>query len=155
MSIFNPMHIDTYPLAMGTTAMVYEFISTGERGEILKLVIYSKTHLYNFYNLGFGDKNTLTGDIDDTVISNNGDSAKVLATVAATLYTFTEKFPQAMVFVSGSTAARTRLYRIGISNNLEVIKVDFEIFGLTANNRWVQFEKNQEFDAFLVNRKKN
>jgi hypothetical protein len=96
----------------------------------------------------------VTGDIDDTVITNNGDSEKVLATVAATLYTFTDKFPEAMVFASGSTSARTRLYRIGISNNLDVINADFEIFGLTKDNNWVKFEKKKDFDAFLVKRKK-
>ncbi len=87
--------------------------------------------MHNFYNLGFGDKDAITDDIDDTVITNNGDSEKVLATVTATLYTFTDKFPEAMIFASGSTTARTRLYRIGITNNLDVINVDFEIFGLT------------------------
>jgi hypothetical protein len=79
----------------------------------------------------------------------------VLATVAATLYTFTDKFPKAMVFASGSTSARTRLYRIGISNNLDAINADFEFFGLTKDNNWVKFEKRKDFDAFLVKRKKN
>ncbi len=134
--------------------MVYEFASEGSKGKISKLVIYSETHLHNFYNLGFGDKDETTGDIDDTIVTNNGDSEKVLATVAATLYSFTEKFPDAIIFASGSTAARTRLYRIGITNNLEEIKADFEVFGLTNENNWVRFEKRKDFKAFLVKRKK-
>lgn len=147
------MNIEKYPVVIGATSMVYEFISEGNKGKITKLVIYSQTHLHNFYNLGFGDKDEITGDIDDTIITNNGDSEKVLATVAATLYTFTDKFPNAMIFASGSTTARTRLYRIGITNNLEAIKADFEIFGLTKDKNWLQFEKRKEFDAFLVKRK--
>jgi hypothetical protein len=148
------MYVDKYPVVMGATSMVYEFVSEGYKGKISKLVIYSETHLHNFYNLGFGDKDELTGDINDTIVTNNGDSEKVLATVAATLYTFTDEFPDAMVFASGSTTARTRLYRIGISNNLEAIKNDFEIFGLTKDKNWVEFEKRKDFEAFLVKRKK-
>ncbi|MCW3110004.1 MAG: hypothetical protein JWQ09_4510 [Segetibacter sp.] len=147
------MKVGKYPIIIGETAMVYEFISEGIRGRINKLVIYSETHLHNFYNLGFGDKDEETGNIDDEVVTNNGDSEKVLATVASTLYIFTEKFPEAMIFATGSTKARTRLYRIGISNNIEEIEIDFEVFGLVGEN-WQRFQKQIEFDAFLVKRKK-
>ena len=147
------MNIDKYPVVIGATSMVYEFVSEGNKGKVSKLVIYSPTHLHNFYNLGFGDKDEITGEIDDTVITNNGDSEKVLATVAATLYTFTDKFPKAMVFATGSTTVRTRLYRIGIRNHLDAIKADFERFGLTMEKKWVQFEKRKDFEAFLVKRK--
>ena len=53
----------------------------------------------------------------------------------------------------GSNKARNRLYRIGITNNYESIKKDFEIFGLRSN-QWYPFEKNVEFEAFLAKRKK-
>lgn len=129
------MKIDKYPVNIGETSMVFEFVSDGINGKIPKLVIYNETHLHNFYNLGFGDKDETTGEIDDEVVTNNGDSEKVLATVASTLYTFTDKFPEAMVFATGSTKARTRLYRIGISNNVEEIQEDFEVFGL-ADEDW-------------------
>ena len=59
-----------------------------------------------------------------------------------------------MVFATGSTKARTRLYRIGISNNLEEIQDDFEIFGLNGKKDWQPFQKQVEFEAFLVKRKK-
>ncbi len=77
------MRIQKYPVIVGETSMVFEFVSEGINGNIHKLVIYSETHLHNFYNLGFGDKNKATGQIDDNVITNNGDSEKVLATVAS------------------------------------------------------------------------
>ncbi len=148
------MRFDKYPVTIGATSMVYEFISQGISGDISKLVIYSETHLHNFYNLGFGDKDEITGNIDDKVITNNGDSEKVLATVAATLYIFTDEFPDAMIFAIGSTKARTRLYRIGITNNIEAIESDFEVFGL-AEQKWQPFKKAVEYDAFLVKRKKS
>ncbi len=134
------MKFDKYPVIVGETSMVFEFVSEGIHGSISKLVIYSETHLHNFYNLGFGDKDATTGQIDDEVVTNNGDSEKVLATVASTLYAFTDKFPEAMIFATGSTKARTRLYRIGISNHIEEIKEDFEVFGLVGEKDWRIFE---------------
>src|SRR5579871_1735831 len=116
------MNFDRYPLTIGETSMVYQFASEGIRGKVTKLVIYSETHLRNFYNLGFGDKNESTGMIDDEIVTNNGDSIKVLATVAFTVYAFTDEFPDAMIFVTGTTKARTRLYRMGISNNIDAIE---------------------------------
>jgi hypothetical protein len=76
-----------------------------------------------------------------------------LATVAATLFEFTDKHPDANIIAVGSTLARTRLYRIGITNNLEAIEKDFKIYGL-ENKVWVEFEKGKDYNAFLVIRKK-
>lgn len=148
------MKIDKYPVIIGETSMVFEFVSKGIRGNIPKLVIYSETHLHNFYNLGFEDKDEKTGEIDDKVITNNGDSEKVLATVASTLYIFMEKYPNAMVFAIGNTKARTRLYRIGINNNLAEIQKDFDVYGL-AGDDWRFFEKQTEYTAFLVMKKRS
>lgn len=117
-----------------------------------KIVRYSKTNLRGLYNLGFGDKDDETGFISDTVITNNHDSQKVLATVAATLYAFIETHPGAEVIAMGSTEVRTRLYRIGISKNLEDIELDFEIFGL-KNEMWETFRKNVRYTAYLVCKK--
>ncbi len=148
------MKFEKYPVIIGETSMAFEFVSEGSRGNISKLVIYSQTHLHDFYNLGFGDKDESTGQIDDKVITNNGDSEKVLTTVGSTLYIFMEKFPNAMVFAAGSTKARTRLYRIGLSNNLEEIQKDFDVYGLIEND-WQLFEKETEYTAFLVTKKKS
>ncbi|MCD6010798.1 MAG: hypothetical protein K0Q79_660 [Flavipsychrobacter sp.] len=146
------MNVDKYPLIVGGTSMVYEFQSEGVNGKIPKLIIYRETNLHNLYNLGFGDKNEKTGNIDDNVITNNGDSQKVLATVASSLLQFTDKYPGAMVYATGNTKSRTRLYRIGISNNLEMIKENFEVFGQHKYG-WELFKKGIEYEAFFVKRK--
>lgn len=147
------MHYDQYEITPGDTAMVYEFVSQGPKGDVKKVVIYSPTNVPNFFNLGFGDKNELTGQLDDKVVTNNGDSIKVMATVASTLLSFTEEFPGAMIFAAGSTKSRTRLYRMGISNNLETIRPDFQVYGF-VNDGWEEFVPNTEYGAFLVIRKK-
>ena len=141
-----------YELESDKNLKVFEFVSIGKKGDIPKIVQYSETNLHNFYNLGFGDKDLETGAVDDKVISNNGDSQKVLATVVATVYAFTNKYPDAWIYATGSTKSRTRLYRIGISNNLDEILADFELFGL-KETEWQEFEKGTEYQAFLVKRK--
>lgn len=143
-----------YELEADKNLKVFEFVSFGNKGEIPKIVQYSETNLHNFYNLGFGDKDLETGAVDDKVISNNGDSQKVLATVVATVYAFTNKYPDAWIYATGSTKSRTRLYRIGISNNLDEILADFELFGLKGS-KWQEFEKGTEYQAFLVKRKES
>lgn len=135
---------------------VYEFISEGFKGIIKKMVTYTYTGTKNVYNLGFGDYNEETKTIDDKSITNNGDSLKVLATVASTVYAFTEKYPGALVFATGSTSVRTRLYRMGITNNIEEIKIDFVVFGLSVEtNEWEEFVAGDDYEAFLVTRKNN
>jgi hypothetical protein len=143
------MYLDKYELKSGEQLEVFEFVSVGTKGKIPKLVQYTPTNYKDLYNLGFGDKNIETGEIDDIIISNNGDSEKVLATVIATLYAFIDKHQEAMVYVTGSTKSRTRLYRMGITKYLEEIRQDFEIYG-EIESGWEEFQKDLEYKAFLV-----
>src|ERR1700749_3413644 len=113
------MKLDRYELKAEKSLSVFEFVSDGPRGKIAKLVQYGETNLKGFYNLAFGDKDLATGEIDDSVVSNNNDSDKVLATVVATVYAFTDKHPDAWVYATGSTKSRTRLYRMGLTKYLE------------------------------------
>ncbi len=149
------MNIPKYLYKSEEEFKVYSFYSEGIKGLIKKMIVFSFTGESNIYNLGFGDYNSETKTIDDEVITNNGDSLKVLATVASTVYAFTEKYPDALVFATGSNNFRTRLYRMGITNNLEEIKVDFEVFGLRVdNNVWEEFVSGEDYEAFIVKRKK-
>ncbi len=77
---------------------------------------------------------------------------KVLATVVATLYAFTEKHKEAMIYATGSTKSRTRLYRMGISKFLDEVADDFTIYG-EIENVWELFKRDVEYEAFLVKRK--
>ena len=144
---------ERYFVEFGADFRVFEFDSEGPKGKVRKIIQYTEINLKNYFNLGFGDKNHKTNEIDDLVVTNNNDSKKVLATVAATLFEFTDHYPEANVIAIGSTLARTRLYRIGITNNLDAIEKDFEIYGLKSNS-WYKFTKGVEYDAFLVKRKK-
>ena len=131
--------------------MTFEFTSEGQQGLIEKLVRFQETNV-NVYNLAFGDKDQTIGDIDDKVISNNGDSEKLM-TVVATLYAFTDKYPNAWVYATGSTKSRTRLYRMRITKFLSEVTEDFEVLG-EKDEDWFPFKKNVEYYGFLVRREK-
>jgi hypothetical protein len=133
----------------------FEFYSEGPKGTIKKVVEYQKTSDKNVYNLAFGDYDEIAKGLDDLSITNNGDSLKVLATVASTIYVFAEKHPKAIIIATGSTSVRTRLYRMGITNNLNEISQDFVIFGFTKNEKWVEFVVGEDYEAFLVTKKEN
>lgn len=142
------MKFEIYKLLLDKNMMHYEFTSEGPNGKITKLVEYSALSGKNTYNLGFGDKDHETGKMNDMIITNNGDSKKVLATVGSTVYIFTDKYPDAMIYATGSTAVQTRLYRMGITNNLPQVLQDFIIYGF-RNGTWEIYEKNIEYGRFL------
>ena len=135
--------------------LVYEFISEGSKGLIKKMVVYTETSTENVYNLGFGDYEEITNGINDLIVTNNGDSLKVLATGASTVYAFTEKYPNAWILATGSTNVRTRLYRMGITNNLAEIKIDFIVLGYNKEEQWEEFIIGEDYEAFLLAKKQN
>lgn len=148
------MKLDRYELKADDQLTTFNFLSEGPKGKIEKLVQFSLVNQNNLFNLAFGDRDYLTGEIDDKVVTDNGDSEKILATVVAAVYAFCDKIPEAWIYATGSTAARTRLYRIGINKYYDIVESDFEIFGQTQSE-WERFEKGKDYQAFVVQRKKS
>jgi hypothetical protein len=146
------MNLEKYRLKANKAYMSFMFTSVVPKGSIEKRIIYSKADERGVYNLAFGDNIKGSNEIDDTVVTNNKDGEKVLATVAASVYVFTEKYPKAWVVLTGSTKTRTRLYRMGISLYFDELIQDFIIYGY-LNEEWVNFEKNTDYEAFIVKRK--
>jgi hypothetical protein len=143
---------DHYDVDISSDFLTFEFESVGSKGRITKVVRYTEINVRGFYNLGFGDKDPVTGYISDLTVTNNADSQKVLATVASTLYVFVDHYLEATIIATGSTDVRTRLYRMGITNNLQAVEMDFIVLGLTDKG-WERFSKNVTYGAFLVRRK--
>ncbi len=146
------MKIEKYALKAESNLTIFEFISEGPKGLIRKIIQFQETNRLNVYNLAFGDKNSETGEIEDLVVSNNADSEKVLATVVAALYAFFDKHPDAFVYVTGSTSARTRLYRMGITKFYEEMVQDFDLYG-QVGDEFYDFEIDKDYAGFLAQRK--
>ena len=162
------MQIEKYKTESTVDNLIYTFESVGEK-VIQKMVVYTKienpediglTFDSIVYNLGFGDWNQETGDLDDQIISKNGDTEKVLATVAETVNKFWMLYPNASIFFIGSVPKgekprRTRLYQMKINRYFSKINSLVDIGGYNYEGRkWENFVKNENYMAFLISRKK-
>lgn len=146
------MHLDKYQLKSEEEFTRFEFISEGSKGVIRKLIEFQRTTDPDTYNLAFGDKHPVTGDINDLAISDNGDTDKVLATVVAAVYAFLDSHPTAFVYAQGSTKSRTRLYRMGINRFFRDMQQDFYLYGRVGED-FVNFEPDSAYEGFLAQRK--
>lgn len=151
-----------YDLYINTDTTIFEFKSIGPNGEITKVIVFNATQSSEIYNLAFGDlvynEVQKRYTLDDSIITDNRDRNIILATVARSVYIFTEKYPEKIVFFKGSTLARTRLYRRAISINLEELSETFTIFGAIQNELGnvisIPFKANGNFFGFIIKRKK-
>ena len=133
----------------------YKFFSVG-RNRIEKIVDFVPLKAKNVMNLGFGDL-LPDGSIDDKIASNNGDIGKVLSTVVMILKHFTAKNPEVIIYFSGSTAERTRLYARILKTYYAVFGEEFMIYGLIGTEKESQrlpFDPCAQVDyfAFLIKR---
>jgi hypothetical protein len=131
---------------------IYDFISTGSKGDIAKRIRFDFVDLPDTYNLAFGDLKE-GGRIDDYSISDNNDMAKILATIVFVAKVFLQQYPDRTISFRGSTAERTRLYRMAISNNLNELLEFFDIYGVYKDSNSSFFTKNEDYFAFLVKKK--
>ena len=148
------MKLEQYEYLVSDSYLEYEFVSDGPKNKIRKIVSYSpyNSNGITYFNLALGDWNEETGTIDDLAVSDNKDTLKILATIAAIVLKFTEHFPDMPVYVSGSTPSRTRLYQMSISAYWEEIEPIIFVYGY-KDEKWELFRKNVNYDAFLAKRK--
>lgn len=129
---------------------VYSFVSEGKKGRVIKKVQFDLMQ-EGIFNLGFGD--WVGGDpgFNDLAITDNGDMEMVLSTVVGIAVEFLSKNTGVTIHLTGSTPARTRLYRIIISNRYDEIRNDYSVWGY-LNGRFYPFQKNINYEAFLISK---
>ncbi|MDR6807574.1 hypothetical protein J2Y45_004774 [Dyadobacter sp. BE34] len=148
------MNQEKYDLSIEEDCHMFRFISEGPQGRIEKVIAFKPISGVEgcFYNLSFGDWDELTQSLDDSVVTNNLDTIKVLATIAQAVDSFFLVKPEAVIFASGSSSARNRLYQMNIQKYLPEIKKRFFIRG-RRNKKWQPFKKGVNYDAFTLFRK--
>jgi len=141
----------------------YRFYSEGPKG---KFAIHVRLTLLGrkLYNLGFGVVEARSGHLNDLIEIRNGDRDKILGTVAAIVLEFMDDHPSAIIYATGSTAARTRLYQMGINRILPTLE-QYQIVGLivedepaeytdvdesNSRQRWQNIEIGRSYKAFLL-----
>ena len=134
----------------------YTFKSVGTNGAVPIVVHFSETEDPGIFDLAFGlilDN----GILNDVIRINNGDRDKILATIVAAICMFTTEYPEKVIWFTGSSPGRTRLYRMIITMNLGQLSKNFTIWGDLGQpgNAWEKFEKDRPYVGFAIKRKTN
>lgn len=147
------MQAEPYDFGFDRKNLIYTFFSIGKRGIIPKVVAFELT-APNHFNLAFGDFDIQTQTFDDKVVSNNGDTVKVLTTVIQIIIDFFNNNPFAVLDIQGSTSTRTRLYQKIIKDNLEEIETNFRVLAFLEESEKPElpnFSKN--YLSFQITKK--
>lgn len=138
------MHLPVYGITTTPDKLIYWFVSKGPNGEILKAIFYQPLSAPNRFNFGFGDVDS-KGNISDVVMSGNADLRKVLATVAQTLYSFFDQYPDKTVQFQGTDARRNITYFRIIRDYGHEVAEDFTFEGRRKDGNWEPFNPNQDY----------
>lgn len=141
-----------YDFTVHNEALRFEFDSIGHRA-IRKIIVYHKLPFPNVYNLALGDIDE-NGKADFEINSDNGDRNHILATVIQTLIVFFTRYPEASVFIAGSTPSRTRLYQAVIGRELGEIQKRFEVTGVTQEGT-EPFQQGKPYQSFVISPKQS
>lgn len=149
------MKLERYDFDKFTERYYYEFYSVGPKGTIRKLVCFALTEEWPHptFNLILGDGKDQSIEINDEIVTNNKDGAKVLQTVGMIAFEFLRRHRNAFITVFGGTPSRNRLYRMFISKFWNDISQYFLVFG-ELNEKWQSFETGITYDGFLFIYKK-
>jgi hypothetical protein len=146
------MHYPSYSFRQGPNTTEFFFESVGSKGVIQKLVSITPTGVEHTYNLALADFDPLTQSFDDRIISDNGDAAKILATIFQIVSGHLKQFPERWIVFSGNSTARNRLYRMAINHSFQELSELFSLFGY-HDDEWETFQSNRQYEFFLVQKK--
>ncbi len=144
--------LDKYTYFTNYNGLDYEFESIGPKGIIKKVARFSKMKAVNTYNFGFGDLNEATGEIDDSISSNNADHEKIIGTLGNIITDFLSQKINSQIYIEGTDAYRTRFYQIYLNRYFDELNESFIIFGF-KDRGWFNFKKGVNYEAFLGRRK--
>ncbi len=134
-----------------TNELHFDFISVGKKGEIHKRVTFIELQ-YGFFNMGLGDLNLETAEVDYFSVSDNGDRNTVLATVSEIIESFFELYPSHTIYFKGTSNSRTRLYQMAINHFYDELSERFHILG-ELDDKMTRFKRNTNYKSFLILKK--
>ncbi len=134
-----------------TNELHFDFESVGKKGTVRKRVTFIEFE-FGFFNMGLGDVDEITGEVDYLGITDNGDRDKVLATVTQIVEDIFISYPEHTIYFKGTTASRTRLYQIVINHYFAELTPKFHILG-ERDGKMTRFAKNTNYKSFLILKK--
>ncbi|MFN3847876.1 MAG: DUF6934 family protein [Spirosomataceae bacterium] len=142
------MNYPKYKVTQNIDSQSFDFSSVSSKKTIHKKVIFTYIpDTDNAYNLALVDV-IEDGLYDDLSVSNNNDLKEIIATVFYCIELFLNQNSKSIVIFTGSSDSRTRLYRIAISNNLEVTQ-NFIIKGFIDDDFEI-FRPNRNYELFSI-----
>jgi hypothetical protein len=142
------MIADPYPFLRQNRNKLYIFDSHGKN--LVKKVVQFSHIEDRRYNLGLADLEK--GRLDFQRFSANGDSWKVLNTVAAIVIEFIEFYPDAEIVIRAAGDKRLHLYNRIFENRINQIETVFEVTGYIDYDKKISepFQIGKDYEAFLV-----
>ncbi|MBP6236675.1 MAG: hypothetical protein KA536_11050 [Saprospiraceae bacterium] len=134
-----------------TNELHFDFISVGKKGEIHKRVTFIELE-YGFFNMGLGDLNPESAEVDYFSVSDNGDRNTILATVSEIIVSFFELYPSHTIYFKGTSRSRTRLYQMAINHFYDELSERFHILG-ELDDKMTRFKRNTNYKSFLILKK--
>lgn len=128
----------------------YWFESIGPHGVIRMCGRFELSAVKNIYQFEFGIHNPVTDDVDTRFRANNADKDKIISTIFNIILMFLSCNKDAIVRFSGSTESRTKLFRMWILNNWDLMNNNFIMYGNNEQNRWERYQKNKDYSAILL-----
>lgn len=127
----------------------FDFLSIGYTATH-KAILYKETEIPFLYSLTLAEVQW-DGKLSTTINNSNADVKPTMATITKTIETFTAANPRAVIVFMGNTDAKTRLYRIAISRDLDKLLEKYVIWGIRNDNgKRELFEPNQPYQYFFV-----
>ncbi len=159
------MDYKNYDYSATSYGMEFKFISSGTSGVFNEIVQYTPVPYANLplwtgwtgqvdlVNLGFGVLSN-NGEIDDSIVTNNGDTNQILTTVALTVQEFFRCYPHYWIYFEGSSLSRTVLYGKKISRHLNEFSNFCNIYGYsTGTTTFMPMSADVRFYGFLINKR--
>lgn len=144
------MNHSVYEFERKGTELVFCFTSEGVR-PIEKTVRFSKIHKLGqtYYNLAFGDYDSETDQLDDKVVTDNGDMRRVLRTVVSIVEVFFSEHPTERLHIDGSDAIRHSYYHKLLHDYSDLITRLYNIEG-SSNGKVEPFKRKTEYNFLIV-----
>ncbi len=99
------------------------FVSTGKRNILKCVQLDMMEETEEYYHLSLLDFDHEQGCLREDIVSNNGDTNRVLSTVAHCMILFLHRFPETKIIFTGNSRSRDRLFRIQMNNQFNKIKL--------------------------------
>ncbi len=117
-----------YPVHyQGGLSHQYWFVSVGKRNVIKSVKLTLIDEELKIYNLSLMDLDVDSGWLSDEVVTNKGDTLKVLKTLAYCMKISLEIQSDVSIYFTGNSPARNRLYKMYMNNYRSLWEASFEV----------------------------